>query len=271
MAPPKPRTPTRAVKHPSRHGNRSVVVGLSLLKALATIGAPATLSEVARAAGLPRSRAHRFLSGLIDADAVRQEPGSGKYELGTMIIEIGVAALGSLDSMKLGAEALKEVTHRTGLASVLAVWGSNGPTVIRWEHGGLAAVIRIQEGGVLPLLTTACGKVFLAHMPEEHTAPLVENELRLLASNNRIAVRTQSDVKKLRQQVLRHGLGRAVAEENPGLTALAAPVFGASNRLTMAISVVSVLGVADMAFDGIPAQQLNEVAVELSRKLGAHI
>jgi DNA-binding IclR family transcriptional regulator len=226
-----------------------VVVGLSLLKALATIGAPASLSEVARAAGLPRSRAHRFLSGLLDADAVRQEPGSGKYELGTMIIEIGVAALGSLDSMKLGAEALKEVTHRTGLASVLAVWGSNGPTVIRWEHGGLAAVIRIQEGGVLPLLTTACGKVFLAHMPDEQTAPLVENELRLLASNA--------------------GLGRAVAEQNPGLTALAAPIFGAGQRIAMAICVVSVVGVADMAYDGIPARHLNEVAVELSRKLGA--
>jgi DNA-binding IclR family transcriptional regulator len=205
---------------------------------------------------------------LIDADAVRQDPDTGRYQLGTTIIEIAVAALGNLDSVKLGTQALKEVTDRTGLASVLAIWGANGPTAVRWEYGGLGAAIRIQEGGVLPLLTTAVGKVFLAYLPAEQTAPLVEKELSSQATSSAHSRKHLPDVERLRMQTLQDGVGRADGEQNPGFAALAAPVFGSEGRLVMALSLVSIKGVADMSAEGVSALNLREVAADLSRKLG---
>lgn len=126
-----------------RNANRSVGIGLAILKALADLGRAATLSEVARAAWImPASRTHQFLAGMIQAGAVRQDAASGRYDLGPLMVNLGVAALGRVDGIKAGTEALRELTAETGLVSVLAVWSTDRPTVVRWEQGELAAAVR---------------------------------------------------------------------------------------------------------------------------------
>ena len=259
----------RPADGPSRHGNRSVVIGLRVLAALAQIGGPATLSNVAKASRLSLSRSHRFLTGLIDADAVRQDANTGRYTLGPAIIQIGLAALRQTDAVKLAADALPELTNQTGLASLIAVWGQSGPTIIRWEYGALNSSIRIQEGGVLPLLTTACGRVFLAHMPEKALEPFIIQEMRRLAKQSPTSMRTRADVKRLREEVLRSGIACSVGEENPAFMAIAAPVRNGRGDLACAISLVTMVGDGAIRTDGEAANKLRSVAQRLSRQLGA--
>lgn len=252
------------------NGNRSVVVGVHLLKKIAAIEGPATLGEIAAAAEMSASRTHRYLAGLIQTGLVEQDPNTGRYELGSTIVELGLTALGRTDAVKLGGETLTLLTERTGLVSLLSTWGSHGPTIIKWEQGRLNTAVRIREGRNLPLLTTATGRVFLAFVPENEIKSLLDHELaRQKEMLPKSRAKDLSDVQSLRAEVLRHGLGRMIGEENPGLVALAAPVFDHDGRIVMAITLVSIIGTMNADYDGGPARELKATANQLSRRLGA--
>lgn len=249
-------------------GNRSVVVGVHLLKTIASLQGPASLGEIAKVAGLSASRTHRFLAGLIQTGLVEQNEHTGNYDLGSTIVELGLIALGRTDAVKLGSDALVALTEKTGLVSLLSTWGSNGPTLVKWEPGRLQTAVRLREGRNLPLLTTATGRVFLAYMPTKEARPLLDRELK---ARNADKTRTLSaaDVQALKDNILRRGLGQSSGEENPGLMALAAPVFDHDGKIALVITLVGILGTFKTDDASEPAQVLKATADQLSRRLGA--
>ncbi len=268
MAPPtqskKSRSKTKAKGLP-RHGNRSIVVAVSLLRVIASLGRPATLSEIASAAGMSAPRAHRYLLGLANTRLVEHSAISGLYDLGSEIVELGVAALGKVDAVRFASEALTPLAEETGIAALITVWGTNGPTVIRCEQAQLVSAVRVREGRNLSLLNSASGRVFLAYLPEVTTAPFVEREL---AASEKGRTINSKGLEALRAEVRKRGLGRGVGEENPNIAALAVPVFGANGRLALCIGVTSTIGGFDTSHTGKPAMALKRTAAELSRRLG---
>jgi DNA-binding IclR family transcriptional regulator len=246
-----------------RHGNRSIVVAVSLLRVIASLGRPATLSEIASAAGMSAPRAHRYLLGLANTRLVEHSSVSGHYDLGSEIVELGVAALGKVDAVRFASEALVPLAEETGLAALTTVWGTNGPTVIRCEHAQLVSAVRVREGRNLSLLHSASGRVFLAHLPDATTAPFVEREFAL-APKGRAG---EKGLEAMRAEVRKRGMARGLGEETPNIAALAAPVFGANGRLALCIGVVSAVGF-DTSYTGLPAAALKRTATELSRRLG---
>jgi DNA-binding IclR family transcriptional regulator len=265
MAGPVPTKKTRAKtrgKGLPRHGNRSIVVAVSLLRVIASLGRPATLSEIASAAGMSAPRAHRYLLGLTNTRLVEHSSISGHYDLGSEIVELGVAALGKVDAVRFATEALVPLAEETGLATLITVWGTNGPTVIRCEHAQLVSAVRVREGRNLSLLGSAAGRVFMAYLPDADTAPFVERELAL--SKGRVAGK---GIETMQAEVRKRGIARGLGEETPNIAALAAPVFGANGRLALCIGVVSAIGF-DTGYSGKPAAALLRAAAELSRRMG---
>jgi DNA-binding IclR family transcriptional regulator len=258
----KPKSPRTAA------GNRSVVVGVHLLKTIAGLQGPASLGDIAKAAGLSASRTHRFLAGLIQTGLVEQNVNTGRYDLGSTIVELGLIALGRTDAVKLGSEALVTLTERTGLVSLLSTWGSNGPTLLRWEPGRLQTAVRLREGRNLPLLTTATGRVFLAHMAASETRSLLDAELKARAAAKARTL-SAADIQAMRDEVLNKGFGRSSGEENPGLAAMAAPVFDHEGRIAMVVTIVGILGTYPTDPDAEPVRLLKATADQLSRRLGA--
>jgi len=267
----KPTAPERPERGP-RHGNRSIIVGVALLNTLAALGRPSTLGEIAAAAGMSATRTHRYLLGLIRTRLVEQNPVTGRYDLGSHIVELGVTALGRMDAVRLGTECLADLTERTRLPSLICVWGSNGPTVIRWEQSDLASAVRIREGRNTPLLTTASGKSFLAWHSPAALEPFLEREIaQWNARHSKKEAMTRARIQSMRDEILRTGLARAITEENPNLAALSAPVFDVSGRLALCITLISIAGSFNVDYDGPPAVTLKEVATSLSRRLGASV
>ncbi len=252
-----------------RHGNRSIVVAVSLLRVIASLGRSATLTEIASAAGMSAPRAHRYLLGLANTRLVEHSPISGRYDLGSEIVELGVAALGKVDAVRFASEALAPLAEETGLAALITVWGTNGPTVIRCEQAQLASSMRVREGRNLSLLRSASGRVFLAYLPDATVAPFVARELDA-ASKGRPKPETVSGktLEALRAEVRRRGIGRGIGEETPSVAVLAAPVFSANGRLALSIGLISAIGGFDTGYKGEPAMALKRTAAELSRRLG---
>ena len=48
---------------------------------------------------------------------------------------------------------------------IIAVWGEDGPVVVRWDHGSHALPINVRVGAKLPMLASSSGVVFLDYLP----------------------------------------------------------------------------------------------------------
>lgn len=260
----------RPAKVPAEQsGSRTILAGLVLLQAVAQLKEPATLTEIAKKMGMSPSRTFRYLKSLTQAEFLKQDPGTGRYDIGLASIELGLAATARLDAVRLASDFLRPLTDATGLVSLLAVWGSNGPTVIKSEQGGLETAVRIREGANLSLPITAVGRIFLAYMPANDIKALLQRDI---AAWNATAAKDKrlnaAAIAKLQDEVRQHGLSRASGIRNPAVAALAAPVFSQDGRLAMCLALTGLIGSFDTSYDGNPATRLKATAQRLSRMMG---
>ena len=150
-------------------GIQSIEVGLKLLAADSEAGGPLNLKALAAAAGYSPPKAHRYLVSLIRMKLVEQDPVTGRYGLGDLAFELGLAAIGLLDSEGLGRAAIRRLRAATRHTACLVVWANGGATVAAVEAGVGSIFLGIRVGSILSLLRSASGRVFLAHMPREGT------------------------------------------------------------------------------------------------------
>jgi len=150
------------------------------------------------------------------------------------------------------------------------VWGSNGPTVIKWEQGRLDLSVRIREGLNLPLPITATGRIFMAYLEPSETKRVLESDLRAWnqAGGKKL---DKKAIEALRGQVLKQGLACTLGLRTDHMGAIAAPVFEQGGRLAMVIALIGVVGSFDANPAGKPARELKETTERLSRMLGAQV
>lgn len=257
-------------KPPTTRGNSTILIGANLLGVVSRFNGPTTLTRIAEAAEMSPSRAYRYLRGLVDSGLIQQDPATGRYDLGPRVLELGLAAISRIDPVREAMSILPDLSQRTGLVTTISVWGSFGPTVIRCEHGDLAAPIRIREGVVLPLLATAAGNVFLAFASPVVTGPLADSEIKEWNTihTGRQAM-TRKRVESLQADVRKHGMAKVVGVRTAFHANLAAPVFGRDGTLELVITLVGVRGRFDSSYTGEVATALKDSAHEVSRRLGA--
>lgn len=266
----KTKTRKPRARAPETRGNSTIVIGARLLGVVGGFDGPTTLTRIAAAADMSPSRAYRYLRGLLDSGLISQDGVSGRYDLGPEVLRLGLAAISRIDPVRLAIAALPDLTEKTGLVSTLTVWGSFGPTVIRCEHATLSVPIRIREGIVLPLLSTAAGNLFLTYEAPSLTGPLLEREIEdWNASHPKGRAITEKRIEEMRADVLKRGITRAIGERKPDHANLAAPVFGRDGKLELTLTLIGVPGSYDTSYTGNAARVLKQVARELSQKLGA--
>lgn len=252
-------------------GVRTLMVGITLLKAIARLAEPANLSEIARRVNVPVSRAHRYLTTLVQSGMLSVDAATGLYSLGPASIELGVRAMSNTDALQVATLVMRKLTARTSLVSIATVWGTNGPTVVRWEQGQLEAAVHIREGINLSLLVTAAGQIFLAFLDWKMIAEQVNHDLR---SWNRTAPQNRrfsmEKVKALRQSVLDQGMASVAGIRNPLVAAISAPVFD-RNGLVMSLTLTGIQGTFDPSAQGTPAKELMAGAREITNLLGGKV
>lgn len=242
-------------------GVRSVETAARVLAAF--IGAPGALplKAVAAAAGMSGGKAHRYLVSLCRAGLVEQNPETQRYDLGGLALRVGLAALARLDIVRLAAATLEDLRDQLNETVVLAVWGDNGPTVVRWEESSRAVTVNVRLGENLPLLVSATGRAFLCWMPEHRTAPFVERERHALALD-------EAAVAAIRAAGRDVGLAIVDGQLLPGVAAVAAPVFDHRGDMVAAITALGHHGAFSVEPEGGPARAVREAARGLTRRMG---
>jgi len=249
-------------------GVRSIEVGARLLEVLASHPGSMQLRDIAEAARIPPSKAHRYLASLISVGLVEAEPVRGAYNLGPMSLRLGLAALHRRDSVNLALRALLEYGEREDATAALAVWGDHGPTVVGWHDSSHPLIFNLGIGSTLSMLRTATGRVFLAYLPHAVTRRLVEHELGIVARYSPTdGVRSWEDVRRLVQETRSQGFGATHGELVPGSSAIAAPIFDHQGRLVAALLHIGLTAQIHSTVPP-PALALCKAADEVSLKLG---
>lgn len=253
----------------TRAGIQSVEVGYALLEALARARGPLMLRDLAAAAGMSAAKAHRYLVSFQRLGLVSQDAASARYDLGPAALRMGLAAITRLDAVKLARERLPVLMPQIGHTLALAVWGNHGPTIVHWEESPEAVTVNLRLGDVMPLLSSATGRCFAAHVSREAIAPLLRAELARARQLGRTDLpRTQSELKTLLDDVRTRGLARVVDTLLPGIAGFCAPVFDFDGHLVLGIVAMGSIATFDTDWNGAVATALGQAAHQLSHELG---
>lgn len=223
---------------------QSLERGLLVIRALSS-PRPLTLSDVARATGLSRAAARRFLLTLEQLGYVRKS--SGRFALTPRVLELGYAYLSSLTLPEIAQphlERLVEEVHESSSVSILD--GDEIVYVARVPTRRIMSVT-ISVGTRFPAYATSMGRVLLAGLADHDLQAALQR-----ADLLELTGRTITSVPALREEIDRvRRRGYAVVDEEleAGLRSIAVPIRDAAGTVTAAVNLsvqASRTTVADM-------------------------
>jgi IclR family pca regulon transcriptional regulator len=240
--------------------------GLAVIKAFGPDRERLSLSEVARATGLTRAAARRFLLTLVRLGYVRSD--GREFSLRPRVLELGYAYLSGLTLPEVAAPHVEELVARVRESSSISVLdGQQIVYVVRVPTKRIMTVA-ISVGTRFPAYATSMGRVLLAALPAgELDRYLDEVTMEPLTS------RTVTDPGRLREilaEVARQGYAIVDQELEVGLRAVAAPIRGAADVGMAAINVsahASRVSVAALRGEIVPA--LLETTAQIEADLRA--
>jgi DNA-binding IclR family transcriptional regulator len=251
-----------------QQGVQALETGLGVLEALVASAQPMMLKDIARNANVHPAKAHRYMVSFIRKGYVAQDA-SGLYRLGQNALRIGLSCLSQMDAVRLATPYLDELCAEVEESVLAAVWGNFGPTVVLWRDSLRPVSVNIRAGSVMPMLSSATGRVFTSFIDERLAAPLIAAELEEKKRNHdQHYPRTLAEVEQLRRDVRSAGLGTVTGDLRQGVNAVSAPVFNHEGRIVLALAALGNERTFDASLDGKPALAALRAAAALSSELG---
>ncbi|HEY7459617.1 MAG TPA: IclR family transcriptional regulator [Xanthobacteraceae bacterium] len=244
---------------------QSVAVAAKILKTLAAEGGALPLKRLAIAAAMPRAKVHRYLASLRSAGLVSQDPDSGEYRIGAAAVTIGLVGLGRMSPVRQLVEALPRLRDRINETVTAAIWGETGPTVIAMEESDRVVTMNVRIGTVLPLSTTAIGRLFLAFLHQAVTQRFLAAERRAMPAAK---LPSEKQLEQLLKLIRAERISITYGALMPGVDAMAAPVFDYRGELIAAVCAVGRFEGMNARSEAHVRRSLASAAAELSKQLG---
>ena len=237
-----------------------------ILNLLAEEKSGAGLMEIAARLKLHKSTAHRLMMVLEVSRFVEKNTVSGKYHLGSRLMELGLSAVSRLDVYEVAGPHLRTLVKETGETAHLAVL----------RDGQVVSLVNVESSQTLrtpatvgtrtPAYCTSLGKAMLAFAPQEQIDAFLRN--RKLEAYTRKTITSVSRFKQELRSIQKLGYAVDNEEREPGLRCIGAPLWDSSSSVIAAISIAGPVfrigdeRVADLA--GI----VTKIAARISASLG---
>ena len=239
--------------------------GLAVIRAFDAQHPRLQLTEVARATGLTRAAARRFLLTLVRLGYVRID--GREFSLRPRVLELGYSYLSGLTLPEVAQPHLESLVARVDESSSVSVLDGDDVVYVARVHTKRIMTVMITVGTRFPAYATSMGRVLLAGLPDgELDAYLSRAVLAPLTS------RTVTDPGRLRtvlERVREQGFAVVDEELEDGLRSAAAPVRDREGAVVAAVNLsvsASRTPLARLEEEFLPS--LLETADEISRDLG---
>jgi IclR family acetate operon transcriptional repressor len=207
---------------------------LAVLAIVEDAGQEVGLSDVARALGLPKTSAFRYLYTLAAAGFVAYGSSRDRYRAGPRLhrgreSEIDVARL-----REFALPAMSTLRARFNETINLGVPDRDRVVYVEMIESSRALRMQARIGERHPLNSTSLGKAILAFMSEAERAPLLGAPLKAMTA------RTTVDPLQLRRQlreIARRGYAIETGENEEGLMCIGVPILERGGRPVAALSL----------------------------------
>ena len=229
------------------------------------------IADLARAVGLNKSTTYRYVATLAKLGYVQQDPETKRYSLGPRVVDLGFAAINSMEITRVAAgypagPVRRDRLHRQHGRAGRPRHRLRRPPAQRAGVSNFAMGLHLHVGSRLPAYCTSMGKVLLASGTRA--------ELRALLDRTDLARRGPKTI-TAREQLMaalarvRH-TGIAVNDEElaAGLRSVAAPVRDRTGRVVAAVNIAIHLTVWNASVESVVSRlegPLRHTVAEISR------
>jgi DNA-binding IclR family transcriptional regulator len=207
-----------------KYGAPSVKKAFAILSAISSSKDGMGVSDLAKKLKMAKSTVHGMTSALEELGAVMRDPLTKKYKLGFTLLEIGRSAYYQIDLQTSARPITEELMARTQTSVFLGILNWDQVTILDIVEARQGLNITAPVGSTIPLFAGAVGKVFLASMPEEQAAKIVNSKgLPRFTANSIVDMDVYfSELRRVREK------GYAVDDEEYilGVRAVASPLIG---------------------------------------------
>ncbi|WP_197321237.1 IclR family transcriptional regulator [Saccharomonospora sp. NB11] len=221
-------------RQPAEARSRSVLArGLSLLDAFGSGEPELTLAEISARTGLPKPTAHRLLGDLVEWGAI-EKSAPGHYRLATKLFWLGQLVPVHRVLRDAALPHLERLHEVSGENVNLAVPDSAYSLFVERVTGRDAMPLAVRVGARMMSHCAATGKVFLAWGGRERFRQLMSLGLTRYTARTIVA---PGLLHRELERVKERGVAITYEEAEPGVAAVAAPVYGRGGRVVAALSV----------------------------------
>jgi IclR family transcriptional regulator, pca regulon regulatory protein len=240
---------------------QSLERGLTVIRVFDAEHRELALSDVARAAGLTRAAARRFLLTLKALGYVSVR--DGRFSLSPRVLELGYAYLSSLTLPQVAQPHMETLVATVNESSSISVLDDLEIVYVARVPTRRIMSITLSVGTRLPAYPTSMGRVLLAALDnDELAARLARIDTQPLSART---VTDKATLRVLLERVRKQGYAATDQELEEGLRSLAVPLHDQSGAVIAALNVsvhASRASMATLRRDFLPEALTAAAAIE---------
>lgn len=240
----------------------------TVLDAVAFSSSGLTLQDIANAAQIPVSSAHRITNTLLDVGYLEAAPNKKVYLIGPRLRRLLNLSFGDAPIEKVAAPLLSELANKLQEVAFICRLVGGKIKLEAFAFPQEAPNSLIHPGYEFPFHATASGKVMLAFQSDDFIEDTLSQDIpRFQAGTvvDRAAIKEQLNV------VREKGFATNNMEFDPGVYALAAPVTFEHGSVFLTVGIVGMSARMHERFDEASMEKLvKSTASRLSHLLSSH-
>lgn len=224
---------SRAAGSTSSTANRSVLTALRTLEQLAK--GPASVSELSRALGVPKTTTHRSVMTLAQAGWVRAfEMDPTKWVLSGRSLSVGLGGSVEGDLRELARAEMRRLRDATGETVHLVIPDVPDLVVVARLDGTHSLRTFLPLGTHAPLHATASGRALLSAMSDAEVEKVIDAGIQQFTDRS---LSTRAEVLAEIGRTRQRGYGLNAAEWRAEIAAIGAPILSPKGLPVAALAV----------------------------------
>lgn len=187
------------------------------------------LTDICKNVGIHKSKGYSILNTLQKYGLVQKDPAGKTYSLGLGLISLSRRVLDNLNFSEASSPFLDALARKTQSTALFSIISDDNVFVVARQESGRNISVTIRVGYRFNITHGAHGKAIVAFLPDNERERILKQKKLFFHGDA-----SKLDRKRLEEEFARcrqTGYAFDMGELNPGINAIAAPVFDAQERM----------------------------------------